>query len=161
MVVDGLGHGPFAADAAREAERVFAECNLSSPAAVLQDVHDALKKTRGAAAAVALIDEDSNTVSVAGVGNISASLITSHGSRGIASHYGTLGHHMHSAREYQLPWTSDSVLVMHSDGISSRWDLREFNGIWSHDASVIAGVLYRDFARQKDDATVLVAKNRQ
>lgn len=161
MVVDGLGHGPFAADAAREAEKVFAESHGNSPSAVLRDVHDALKKTRGAAAAIAVIDQNSKTVVLAGVGNISASLVTSHGSRGIASQNGTLGHYMHNTQEYQLPWSADSVLVMHSDGISSRWDLREFRGIWSHDASVIAGMLYRDFAKEKDDVTALVAKNPQ
>ena len=159
MVVDGLGHGIFAADAAREAERVFAQSECKSPAPLLQDIHDALKKTRGAAAAIAVVNEESRTLVFAGLGNISASLATAAKSRGIASHNGTLGHQMHRIQEFSLPWDEDSVLIMHSDGISSRWDLSASRGIWNRDSSVIAGVLYRDFAKERDDATVLVARS--
>ncbi len=159
MVVDGLGHGSFAADAAREAERVFAESGSDSPAIILNDVHDALKKTRGAAAAIAYVNQERQTLCFAGLGNISATLATAQSSRGIASHNGTLGHQMHRMQEFNLPWNHDSVLIMHSDGLSSRWDLSESRGIWSRHPSLIASVLYRDFAKERDDVTVLVARN--
>lgn len=159
MVVDGLGHGTYAAEAAREAERIFAETHSSSPAAILRDCHDALKKTRGAAAAIAVIDMEHKTLSFAGLGNISSALLNQHGSKGMASHNGTLGHQLHRIQEFSFPWNQDSVLVMHSDGLSSRWDLSEFRGIWKRHPSVIAGLLYRDFAKERDDVTVLVAKN--
>jgi len=159
MVVDGLGHGPSAADAAREAERVFSKSGSESPASILNDVHDALKKTRGAAAAIAYVNPEKRTLCFAGLGNVSATLATSQSSRGIASHNGTLGHQMHRMQEFSLPWDQDSVLVMHSDGLSSRWDLSESRGIWSRHPSLIASVLYRDFAKERDDVTVLVARN--
>ena len=159
MVVDGLGHGPFAADAAREAERVFAESGSESPANILNDIHDALKSTRGAAAAIAYVSHEKRTLCFAGLGNISATLATAQSSRGIASHNGTLGHQMHRLQEFNLPWNEDSVLVMHSDGLSSRWDLSDSRGIWSRHPSLIASVLYRDFAKERDDVTVLVARN--
>ena len=54
MVVDGLGHGILASDAAREAERSLPE-RRAIRLEILQDSHDALKKTRGAAVAVAEI----------------------------------------------------------------------------------------------------------
>ena len=159
MVVDGLGHGLFAADAAREAERVFAESGSESPANILNDIHDALKKTRGAAAAIAYVNHEKKTLCFAGLGNISATLATAQSSRGIASHNGTLGHQMYRIQEFNLPWNQDSVLIMHSDGLSSRWDLSESWGIWSRHPSLIASVLYRDFAKERDDVTVLVARN--
>jgi anti-sigma regulatory factor (Ser/Thr protein kinase) len=159
MVVDGLGHGPYAADAAREAERIVDESRSISPASILQDCHDALRKTRGAAAAIAAISIDTKLVSFAGVGNISGTLVRTNSRRGMTSHNGTLGHQLHKIQEFAFPWDADSVLIMHSDGLGSKWDLNQYPGILSKHSSIIAAVLYRDFERQRDDVTVLVAKN--
>jgi anti-sigma regulatory factor (Ser/Thr protein kinase) len=159
MVVDGLGHGPLASDAAREAERVFDETGSLSPATILQDFHDALRKTRGAAAAIAAISLEKRLVFFAGVGNISGTVINENSRRGMTSHNGTLGHELRKIQEFSFPWESESVLIMHSDGLGSRWDLNQYPGIMRKHASVIAAVLYRDFERQRDDVTVLVAKN--
>lgn len=159
MVVDGLGHGNFAAEAAREAERVFAETDSTSPAAILRDCHDALKKTRGAAAAIAAISKQKRILTFAGLGNISATLVSQQGRRGIASHNGTLGHQLHKIQEFALPWNGDSVLIMYSDGLISRWDLDHYPGLIGRHPSIVAAALYRDFDRERDDVTVLVAKN--
>jgi len=58
-----------------------------------------------------------------------------------------------------VPWNSQSVLIMHSDGLTSKWDLNEYPGLASKHPSIIAAVLYRDFERERDDVTVLAAKN--
>lgn len=158
MVVDGLGHGTYAAEAAREAERILDESQSISPASILQDCHDALRKTRGAAAAIAAISVDKKLVSFAGVGNISGALIKTNSHRGMTSHNGTLGHQLHKIQEFAFPWDADSVLIMHSDGLGTKWDLKQYPGILNKHSSVIAAVLYRDFERQRDDVTVLVAK---
>ena len=159
MVVDGLGHGPLASEAAREAERVLDESGSLSPATILQDCHDALRKTRGAAAAIAAVSPEKKLVFFAGVGNVSGTLINVNSRRGMTSHNGTLGHELRKVQEFSFPWEPQSVLIMHSDGLGSRWDLNQYPGIMSKHASVIASVLYRDFERQRDDVTVLVAKN--
>ncbi|HTU40503.1 MAG TPA: ATP-binding SpoIIE family protein phosphatase [Candidatus Aquilonibacter sp.] len=160
MVVDGLGHGILAAEAAREAERIFALALSNSPTPILEDSHNSLKKTRGAAMAVSALQPDRQLVSFAGVGNIGASIVGTETSRGMASHNGTLGHHLHRIQEFSLPWNSDSILVMHSDGLKSGWDLQRYPGIWNKHPALIAGMLYRDFSRERDDVTVLIAKNR-
>jgi anti-sigma regulatory factor (Ser/Thr protein kinase) len=159
MVVDGLGHGILAAEAAQEAGRIFRESRTDSPTPILQDAHDALKKTRGAAMAVASLNREKQTVSYAGVGNIGASIVTPAASRGMASHNGTVGHVMQRIQEFTFPWSGSSILVMHSDGLRSGWDLNSYPGIWSKHAGLIAGILYRDFYRERDDVTVLVAKS--
>jgi serine phosphatase RsbU (regulator of sigma subunit) len=158
MVVDGLGHGILAAEAAREAERVLTGSKDNSPQNLLGDIHAALKKTRGAAVGISRIDAEKGLLTFAGVGNVSASVVAPGSSRSMASHNGTLGHHMHRVQEFTCPWNPDSILVMYSDGINTRWDLGQYPGIWGKDASVIAALLYRDFCRGRDDATVLVAK---
>jgi anti-sigma regulatory factor (Ser/Thr protein kinase) len=160
-VLDGLGHGVLAAEAAQEARRIFSESRGDSLTPILQDSHDALKKTRGAAMAIASLNSEKQLLSYAGVGNISASLVTPEGSRGMASHNGTLGHYLHRLQEFTYPWSVGSILVMHSDGLRSGWDLKAYPGIWSKHPSLIAGILYRDFYRERDDVTVLVAKSRE
>src|SRR5215469_8185724 len=158
MVVDGLGHGVLAAEAAREAERIFDGSREASPVAILVETHNALRKTRGAVAAIAKIELGKQLLSFAGVGNISASIVSPLSSRSMASHNGTLGMTTERVQEFTCPWDQDSVLVMHSDGLASRWDLKQYPGIWSKAPSMIAAVLHRDFGRQRDDVTVLVAK---
>ncbi|MGA3088902.1 MAG: ATP-binding SpoIIE family protein phosphatase [Terriglobales bacterium] len=160
MVVDGLGHGILAAEAARDAERIFALARSDSPTPILQDSHDSLRKTRGAAMAVLSLQLDRQLGSFAGVGNISTSIVGTEASRGMASHNGTVGHHLHRIQEFKFPWHADSILVMHSDGLKSGWDLKRYPGIWNKHPALIAGMLYRDFSRERDDVTVLIAKNR-
>jgi len=161
MVVDGLGHGIFAAEAAREAERVLNNSHSTSASSLLRDCHDALKKTRGAAGAIAEISQTKGTLTFAGIGNTSATVIDQRSRRGIASHNGTLGHQIHKIQEFTVPWHKDSILIMHSDGLGTKWDLNEYPGLASKHPSIIAAMLYRDFQRERDDVTVMVAKNVQ
>jgi anti-sigma regulatory factor (Ser/Thr protein kinase) len=160
MVVDGLGHGILAAEAARDAERIFALARSDSPTPILQSSHDSLKKTRGAAMAVSSLHLERQLVSFAGVGNIGGSIVGMEASRGMASHNGTVGHYLQRIQEFTFPWNADSILVMHSDGLKSGWDLKRYPGIWNKPSALIAGMLYRDFSRERDDVTVLIAKNR-
>jgi|HubBroStandDraft_2_1064218.scaffolds.fasta_scaffold24932_5 anti-sigma regulatory factor (Ser/Thr protein kinase) len=159
MVVDGLGHGIYAAEAAREAEKVLADSRATSAEMLLRDCHDALKKTRGAAGAIASISQEKGTLVFSGIGNISSVVLDGENRRGIASHNGILGHQVLKFQEFTVPWNSQSVLIMHSDGLTSKWDLNEYPGLASKHPSIIAAVLYRDFERERDDVTVLAAKN--
>lgn len=158
MVVDGLGHGILASDAAREGERVFSTTKETSPQSILQEAHLALKKTRGAAMSIAKIELEKRLLLFAGVGNVSASIVSPGSSRSLAWHNGTLGQQMERLQEFTVPWNENSILVMHSDGLGSRWDLERYPGIWTKHPSTIAAVLHRDFTRGRDDVTVLVVK---
>jgi len=159
MLADGLGHGIYASEAAREAERILHKSTSISPASILRDTHDALRKTRGAAVAIAAIEFEVGRLLFAGAGNVSATLLDRQNSRGLASHNGTVGHEIRKVQEFAFPWNGNNLLIMHSDGVTGRWNLGDYPGIWNQPASVIAAVLYRDFVRERDDATVLVAKS--
>jgi anti-sigma regulatory factor (Ser/Thr protein kinase) len=158
LMADGLGHGLQAAEAADEAIRVFRAHSSESPASLISRLHDALKKTRGAAAAIAEVRTLAGTLTYAGVGNISGSILSHTLSRSLVSHNGTLGHVMARVQEFKVEWPKDGILVMHSDGLQSRWDLSRYPGILARQPALIAGVLLRDFRRERDDASVLVLK---
>lgn len=159
VLADGLGHGPDAALAASEAIRVIGACDEdAAPAGLIDAAHGALRATRGAALAVAAIDTRRGVVLFAGVGNIAATIVAPDGARSLASHNGTVGHVMRRVQEFSYPWPPDSTLVVHSDGLSTRWRPESYPGLQRHDPSVMAGVLFRDFARARDDATVVVVR---
>ena len=161
MVADGLGHGPLAAEAS-EGACIAAMRSPEQPAgAILEDAHAALRATRGAAAAAVRIDMLRNELQFAGVGNISAHLIQGSLRRQLVSHNGIVGSNMRKVQEFAAPWSSNSVLVLHSDGLASRWDLDDYPGLVHCHPAVIAGVLYRDLSRGRDDVTVLVLRDRQ
>jgi len=155
LVVDGLGHGPLAAQAAQCSTRAFGETPFDAPKILIERMHRSLAGTRGAAAACAHIDAQGQ-LSYAGVGNISASMVTPTKSQGLASHNGTLGLRMPRVQQFEYPRSPGTMVVMHSDGISGRWDLARKENLLQRHPATVAAVLYRDHARSRDDATVLV-----
>jgi anti-sigma regulatory factor (Ser/Thr protein kinase) len=158
-VADGLGHGENAALAARAAIRTARE-QVDGPAhSLLERIHGALRPTRGAAVAVAEIDPPSRMVRFAGVGNIAAAIVTDSGIvRRLVSFAGTAGLEARKIVEFTYPWDSRSLLLMHSDGLQTQWSFDCYPGLLERHPSLIAGVLYRDYARGRDDVTVVVAQ---
>ena len=157
-LADGLGHGEYANEAAQEALRIFRQYSGNTPTAILERMHAAMRSTRGAAVALARLDLERRSVTFAGLGNISAAILSDTGSRSMVSLNGTLGHEIHKIQEFQYPWPERALLIMHTDGLGSRWDLNSYAGLASRSPGLIAGVLYRDFSRRRDDVTVLVAR---
>ncbi len=159
FVADGLGHGHFAAQAANAAIAAAAlGRRRGSCAQTLAVVHDGIRHTRGAAGAIAEVTLARQVVTFAGVGNIGASIVNNGSVRHAVSHNGILGHQARIFREYSYPWQKDSLLVMYSDGLGTHWSLAGYPGLWQRHPAVIAGVLYRDFNRGRDDVTVVVAR---
>ncbi len=158
VVVDGLGHGWGASEAAQEALQIFRKRIESQPAEILAYMHEALRKTRGAVAGVAEIRPGEQKLVYAGVGNIAAVVLSQGNSRSLVSHNGTLGIATPKIQEFKSEWPNDGVLVLHSDGLQSRWDLSSYAGLLARHPAVIGGALLRDFRRQRDDTSVVVIK---
>ena len=76
----------------------------------------------------------------------------------MVSHNGTVGHEVRKIQEFVYQWPKGGILVMHSDGLGTQWRLDRYAGLAVKHPSLIAGVLYRDFNRGRDDVTVLVAR---
>ena len=158
-VSDGLGHGLQAAEASQGALRIFRQNVHRRPAAILEAIHPALRSTRGAAMAIAEIDRDQRLVRYAGIGNISAVLTSPAKRTNMVSHNGIVGHQARRFQDFQYDWLPGTLLVMHSDGLGTQWKLDDYPGLVQRDPSLIAAVLYRDFARGRDDVTVVAARD--
>jgi anti-sigma regulatory factor (Ser/Thr protein kinase) len=160
LVADGLGHGISANDAARAATDTFAAHPRSEPQAVIEACHAALARTRGAAVAVARIVSSAERGSFAGVGNIVCRVEASAAHRHLVSYNGTVGHTLRKLQEFAFPWPMGSLLILHSDGLGTHWDLSAYPGLTGRHPSLIAAVLYRDYDRGRDDVCVVVIRNR-
>ncbi len=158
VMADGLGHGPVASEAAQEAVSAFQQHAGGSPKQILQAVHEALGKTRGAAVAVAEILPAQKVLHYTGAGNIAASIHGQARTKSLVSMNGTPGHNMSTVQQFTYDWSDRSTLLMHSDGLGTRWNLDSYPGLAQRHPALIAGILYRDFSRRRDDATILVAR---
>ena len=158
LVADGLGHGPVASVASVAAIRSFAEGTDRPLDAILQNAHGALRSGRGAAIGVTRIYATEGRVEFSGVGNIAAAIAGDEVTRRLVSLNGIVGHEMRKMQTFSYPWSSDSVLIVHSDGVSANWNLANYPGLLQRDPAMIAAVLFRDGRRVTDDATIVVAK---
>ena len=158
LALDGLGHGMAASQAAHEGCRVF-ETEKHRPAIrIMQSMHEALRPTRGAAATLVEIDWDAGRATSVAVGNVQAALVNGTEVKRIAADNGIVGHVISRPRELVHECRTDTVLIVHSDGLTANWHLDRYPGLMQHHAALIAGVLYRDCKRGRDDSLIVVIR---
>jgi len=157
LLVDGLGHGPNAAQAADVATDTFRAVADRAPAEAVAAIHESLRATRGAALAVAEARRTATgaTVRFCAVGNTVSALFGNDKPKSLASMNGTAGLQVGKLQEFTQAWDTGAMLVMHTDGITSRWRLESYPAILRHDPAITAAVLHRDHTRPRDDSTVL------
>jgi hypothetical protein len=156
LVADGLGHGPHAAEAAQAAVNRFREDPWAAPSQVIERVHTALHGTRGAAVSVVQADLQARRIVHAGAGNIAARIVSGVGDRTLLSQHGTAGVAVRRLQDQQLDWPPHAALVLHSDGLASRWDLAAERALLQHHPALLAAWLLRHHLRGRDDATAVV-----
>ena len=166
LIADGLGHGVHASDASRMAVDVvagsFTEELPGTPLEVLENANRKLKSTRGAAVAVMDIDYTHESLEFTGVGNIVCAIVDDPDHRRqTVSMNGIVGEDISKPRQYRYPLKPESLVIVHSDGLSTNWSLSKYPGLIARDTTTIAAVLFRDFRRIRDDATVVVVRQVQ
>ncbi|WP_346164143.1 ATP-binding SpoIIE family protein phosphatase [Streptomyces bangladeshensis] len=161
LLADGLGHGAKAAHASSAAMAELRHCAHLPPPDILRRLHTALRPTRGAAVAVAQVDTEHAELSFAGVGNAGARVRTEDSWTSLVSHPGIVGAYFPAQVPVRrVPWRPDSLLVVHSDGLPSRWKPPEDPRLIGHDPSVVAATILRDAGSParpvRDDTSVAV-----
>ena len=160
LVLDGLGHGPEAHRASHEAIEAYIKFDQEDQAKAVRHMHDNIKKTRGAVGMAIRYAFGEQAIRYCGVGNIGGRLLGQDGSKVLSSTNGIIGHVVSSRiHEEEAVWERGRLLIVHSDGILSRWDLIKYPQIQKYDPSIIAACLYRDYNRGTDDVTVVVSKH--
>lgn len=159
LVVDGLGHGVAAEQAAKAACEIFQKVYIASPIIAAQKIHAGLRATRGAAIGIANVDLAAASVVFSGIGNIAGLAAAGGQVRRFVSMNGIAGHTAGQIREFIYPCDGPGLLVvLHSDGIATNWSLDRYPGLAARHPALVAAVLYRDGSRGRDDATVLVLR---
>jgi anti-sigma regulatory factor (Ser/Thr protein kinase) len=157
-VIDGLGHGYGAKQAADVAIDSLGQWMGEPLDQVMLAAHDALRATRGAVMSVAIIDRADEHFYYAGVGNVMVRVFGAPEAINPISANGTLGARLGNVRVWTYPWSEGATVIMASDGLSASWDINSYPGLLDRSPQLIAGVLMRDYGRNADDATVLVAR---
>lgn len=159
-VIDGLGHGPEAALAARAAALVLQTRPELPVSDLIQACHEALHKTRGAVMSLASIDARSSTIDWCGVGNVEGLLFRAHSSSGRATEAvpnrgGVVGYRLPPMKFSSVAVSPGDLLVFASDGIRSN-----FSDAIDLDSppQLVATAILERYARTSDDALVLVAR---
>jgi phosphoserine phosphatase RsbX len=156
-VIDGLGHGPMAAEAARAAAAALALDPAQPVEACLERCHHAMSRTRGAVLALAQVQRQQ--LCWIGVGNVQAIVYAPPGQpptrRHLSQAGGVVGHRLPPQRPQELPLAPGSLLVMATDGLRADF--------WEHVARHLSPAhvvhhLLNGHRSGLDDALVLAAR---
>lgn len=152
-VIDGLGHGPAAADAANAAIASLEEAPHLDPSGAVAACGHYLRGTRGAAASVLLLERGRATF--AGIGNVEARIVTSGRDQRLSPDRGVLGGTIRAPRAIevalQAPWTA----IVHSDGVMSRAEM-SLPTAPGADLEELARAIVSKYGRPTDDATIVI-----
>jgi anti-sigma regulatory factor (Ser/Thr protein kinase) len=156
ILCDGLGHGPLAAAAAAEGVSAFLEDATSDPATLAGRVHRRMAGTRGGA--VGIVRLGGGVARYCGLGNIAASILGQGRRKNMISIPGIAGHQARTIREFDYELPPGAAVILHSDGISARWQAAARPGLETRDPLLIAAVLLAEAGIHRDDAGILVLK---
>ena len=158
-VVDGLGHGPEAADATSRAVEYLREHAAQPLVALVEGCHQALRKTRGVVLAIARLEMDGRSLSWVGVGNVEARVFRSGRDWGqsdtLLIRGGVVGYQIPTLRPRSLGLGDGDLLVMATDGIQSGYP----NALKpTQTVQASADCILADYGNDFDDALVLVSR---
>jgi anti-sigma regulatory factor (Ser/Thr protein kinase) len=157
VLCDGLGHGPLAAAAAAAGVAAVLDDPAGEPAALLERVHRRMSGTRGGA--VGVVQVGGQLARFAGLGNVAASIVSDGQRKSMISIPGIAGHQARTIRQFEYEAPPGSAVILHSDGVSSRWEAAALPALEARDPLLIAAVLLAEAGLHRDDAGVLVLKS--
>jgi phosphoserine phosphatase RsbX len=160
-VIDGLGHGREAADAAQLASEVVDRHPAEPLEVLLLLVHRELHETRGAAVTVAIVDSERSTLHWLGVGNVEGVLMRADiearpRSHGVFLVSGVLGYHVGRIHVPEpIALAHGDLVVLATDGVRANLaDVVRFD----QTPERLADDIMAKHGKLNDDALVLVAR---
>ncbi|MFY9559831.1 MAG: ATP-binding protein [Terriglobales bacterium] len=156
-VIDGLGHGEPAQEAALAAQSYVQSHYDSALDKLFCGVSRACRGTRGVVMALARF-ESPTAMTLANLGNIEMRPWTGAKRLQITVQRGFLGAHGDHVRVQQHRWDPCWMLVLHSDGLRTHWQWTDFPGLEREPPQAVANKLLSMLAKKDDDATILAVK---
>ncbi|GAA6119398.1 ATP-binding protein [Acidovorax sp. FG27] len=160
LVSDGLGHGPEAAAASDAALARFAQDPFAPLPALLQALDRGLGGTRGAALFLLRADPG-EPLRFTGAGNILGRVMSGVYDKGMLTPHGTAGVQLRRAEPSTQELPAHAMMLVHTDGIASRWPASALAPLMPRDPALLAAALVWNQLRGRDDATVVVLKQEE
>lgn len=158
-IVDVLGHGPEANKLTHVIDAYLSRYGSSDVAGVMQNLHQHLKGTRGAAVGLCAINTLSGHAVYVGIGNTAIRHFGVRETR-LVSQDGVVGQNMRTPLLQTLQFEAGDVLVLHSDGVSDRFSTDNYPGVLRHTAKEVANNIVQRFGKDHDDATCFALRYR-
>lgn len=159
-VIDGLGHGQWAQRASQTAKN-YIESHVTQPLAdIFRGTGRSCRSTRGVVMALARFDWLQEKVTIASIGNVDVRIFNNDEPLKLIVRRGIVGLNAPNPVVSEQHWNPEGIMILHSDGLRTRWRLEDFPGLENRQANVIARQLLHHLARDNDDATVVVVKGK-
>lgn len=156
-VFDGSGHGTLAAQATHQAVTALQKASSQSLSDQSRLIHEAVRQTRGCAGTLVSWNGNTGRGTFLSVGNVRGRIATETTSRGLVNDPGIWGVGLLQSQVRALPLQA-GLLVLHSDGISTRWKLPAWEGLINQHPAIVAAVIYRECLNSHDDSCILVVR---
>lgn len=154
-VLDGLGHGEEAWIASTKAKEYLLENYANDLDRLISDLHANLHMTRGVIAELVRIDTVTKRLSFCGIGNAEVRII-SEPPMHPASLEGIIGANLRKAKKFEYQYRSIKAVVLHSDGISSKFDISNFPEMYDQPQKACERIM-AEYSKEYDDATIIIA----
>jgi serine/threonine protein phosphatase PrpC len=155
VVIDGLGHGEEASTASKNAKDYILENHAMDIEQIVLGLHKHLRETRGAVAELVRIDRVEHRLLFCGIGNAEVRIVSEPPMHPVSLD-GILGMNLRKVRNFQYSYNSLRAVVLHSDGISSRFDLSDYPLIFEQPQEVAEHILAK-WGLEYDDAIIIIA----
>ena len=159
-VIDGLGHGDAAADAAEAAARIIEEYSEFPAQELLERCHQQLRQTRGAVMTLAWFDLSQRAMHWTGVGNVEARFVRA--GDDIGARYdspvvlgGVVGYNLPQVRVGTIPLEPGDSVVLATDGVGADYSASLESGV---PAQELAERVLERHHKGTDDALAVVVR---
>ena len=154
FLIDGLGHGIEAHHATQKALRHLENIYHWPEKDIIDVLHQKLASTRGIVIGLMIVNDEEDTLRFTGIGNI-AGYIIGKKSASFLNYSGIVGSNVRKFKTFEYSVESDSVLVLHTDGIKGDWS-KSFDRFWDGNLQQFAHEIFTEYSRATDDSSIIV-----
>ncbi|MGL1892624.1 MAG: SpoIIE family protein phosphatase [Spirochaetaceae bacterium] len=156
-VIDGLGHGEKAYDAAIIATDYLDKAQLTDLTGVLKSLHNVLLKSRGIVIDICILNKETGLLTYSGVGNITTRIISDKNST-LISKDGVLGCRLPTIKIWEHKIKEGDLIISYSDGVKESFDFSEIANLKFDPIKDVAENILNKYAKDSDDVSILGIK---